>query len=362
MPRPRTETPALVERENGVWYVQWHDADRKRLVRESLHTRDHLTAVRLYAEFLLGGEARRARRDDGLTVGQALEDYWSQHVTAEDEKGRTHVVDTKRVRYAIDYLKGYMGDRFLKDIGPAECRGYVTERRKTMAIRRGTPVRDATIRKELAFLTAAANHAVRWKALARTDLPVVEMPRVERSGGPKWFTKAQVQSLIAGTSGDLQHFIRISYYTAARRRSIERLVKFQVKFDEGVIYLQPPDGRMTKKRRPAVPIFPEIRAAVQDLYDRAGENSYLFGHHGKSFYKGFVEACRAIGVPHGHPHMLRHSRASHMLQDGEDIWRVARLLGDTVATVETVYAHCLPHHLLTESNVEAPRTLADMIS
>jgi len=353
MPRPRQETPQLVERENGIWYVQWNDDARRRLIRESLGTRDHTEAVRLYAEFLLGGQARRARSDDSLTISQALEDYWTQHVTAEDEKGRTQVVDTQRVRYALNHLKGYFGDRMIKDIGPAECRGYTAERRKTIALRRGTLTRDSTIRKELAFLTAAANHAVRWKALARADLPIVEMPRIERPA-PKWFTKTQIQRLLAETSGDLQHFIRIAYYTAGRRRSIERLTRFQVKLDEGVIYLQPPDGRVTKKRRPAVPIFPEIRTAVTELCSRAdGENAYIFGGATKSFYQGFVEACEKIGVPGGHPHMLRHSRASHMLQDGEDIWRVARILGDTVATVEAVYAHCLPHHLLTESNAEA---------
>jgi site-specific recombinase XerD len=53
--------------------------------------------------------------------------------------------------------------------------------------------------------------------------------------------------------------------------------------------------------------------------------------------------------------MIRHSRASHLLQDGEDLWKVARLLGDTVATVERVYAHVLPEHLMTESKLEAAK-------
>jgi len=40
------------------------------------------------------------------------------------------------------------------------------------------------------------------------------------------------------------------------------------------------------------------------------------------------------------PHILRHSRATHLLQEGIAIFAVARLLGDSVATVERVYAHC----------------------
>ena len=51
--------------------------------------------------------------------------------------------------------------------------------------------------------------------------------------------------------------------------------------------------------------------------------------------------CAEVGIPEGrlHPHVLRHPRATHMLMDGESIYKVARLLGGTVATLERVYGH-----------------------
>jgi integrase len=42
-----------------------------------------------------------------------------------------------------------------------------------------------------------------------------------------------------------------------------------------------------------------------------------------------------------HPHRLRHSYATHLLEDGVPIHHVAELLGDTVATVEGTYSHVL---------------------
>jgi site-specific recombinase XerC len=49
--------------------------------------------------------------------------------------------------------------------------------------------------------------------------------------------------------------------------------------------------------------------------------------------------------------MLRHSRATHMLMDGEDPYKVAKLLGDTLATVERVYGHYDVDYLKTDSSL-----------
>ena len=41
-----------------------------------------------------------------------------------------------------------------------------------------------------------------------------------------------------------------------------------------------------------------------------------------------------------------------MLMDGEDIYKVARLLGDTVPTVLKTYAHATVDYLKTHSTIE----------
>lgn len=49
--------------------------------------------------------------------------------------------------------------------------------------------------------------------------------------------------------------------------------------------------------------------------------------------------CRGVT-----PHDLRHTYASWMAQDGVELYRIAALLGDTVATTERHYAHLKPGH------------------
>jgi integrase len=57
--------------------------------------------------------------------------------------------------------------------------------------------------------------------------------------------------------------------------------------------------------------------------------------HGRGSYG---RALRAAG---SHPHRLRHTYATHLLEAGTPIHHVAELLGDTVATVEGTYSHVL---------------------
>lgn len=149
----------------------------------------------------------------------------------------------------------------------------------------------------------------------------------------------------------LHDFVLVSSYTGARRKAVERLTTFQVNLATGRINLRPSGQKQTKKRKPIVPVYPEIREVLERLLERAKDNKteYVFGGP-HDFYRRFAKLMANIGVD-GHPHMLRHSRATHMLMDGEPMYKVARLLGDTIATVERNYGHHEIEFLHTESGV-----------
>lgn len=343
MPRKRRDIPWL-EWRGDVAYVCWYDEAAKRTGRLSLRTSDAGEAKARYAAFLVDGHdiiAGNPRGPAGLTLGQALDDYWREHVTRK-------VVDKRRVENIIVQLKGGFGaDLPLKDIDIERCDAYAARRKKeTFAegIRR-RPACDATIRRELTTISAAANHAVRRKRLARNDLPVVEAPSpyvVEALAADKWLTQDEWRLALANAKGDLRHFMVITYDTASRRRAVERLRVSQVDLKNSHVNLTAPDEdenqRRSRKRRPVVPISAFARPSYEQLLMMT-TNEWLFGSP-KSWYHEFKTNMKAVGLGHkSNPHILRHSRATHLLQAGVDIYAVAKLLGDTVATVEKVYGH-----------------------
>lgn len=342
MPRKRRDIPWL-EWRGSVAYVCWYKETTRRTERLSLRTADAMEAQKRYAAFLVDGHdiiAGNPRRPSGLTVDQALDDYYREHVTKK-------VVDKRRIENCIAQLKGFFAKVPMHDVDIPMSRTYIDRRRMGSCYEsaRSREGDDGTIRRELGTLIAAANHAVRWKRLPRNELPVVELPAayiVESLADDDWLTKDELRRAIDAATGDLRHFIVLAYDSASRRGAIETLRRSQVDLARSQVNLRGPDEdenqRRSRKRRPIVPISAWARPSYESLLN-ASPTQWLFGQP-KSWYKEFRRNMESIGLGHKrNPHILRHSRATHLLQDGVNIYAVAKLLGDTVATVEKVYGH-----------------------
>lgn len=335
MPKKPREIP-WIGSERGVYYVYWYDHSYGRTRRKSLKTDDVGEAQKAYAAFL-AGERPTYQKDAALTVSDALDQYYHEHVA---EK----VADKMRQENAIEHLKEYFGgERALSEITIPVSRGYIEARRSGTVgggrRRKDKTGSDATIRRELNVLVAAANHALKWRRITVADMPVVERPSEKRAGVAPWLTRGELDALVESLSGDLLDFVVLCYYTGSRRKAIETLEAEQVDLDAGVIRLAKDGEPVTKKRRPPVPVF----GPMVPVLERRMEIGF-FG--GRDFYRPFRQACEDLGYhDRAHPHVLRHSRATHLLQAGKPIYDVARLLGDTVATVERVYGHHSPANL-----------------
>jgi integrase len=349
MARPIRDVPWL-EQINGTYYVHWYEApqtaaQKGRTRRVSLRATDPDTAKARFAAFLASGAdvTLGTARNAGLSVSDALDHYWTEHVGP-------NVVDKVRQENAIRHLKAWFGDTQMAKIDIEECEAYAKARRQGLiGGGRRTPDKrgsDSTIRRELGVLQSASNHAIKRKRIVG-ELPTFWMPTEDRTEDEEtqFFTKEEIHLLFCTAKGDLWDFIRMAYWTGARRASIETLEVKQVNFETRRVSLKKPGVKSTKKRKPIVPIFPQIRGILERRV-AASKDGYLFGKT-VDFYRPFRQLCESIGLDDKfNPHMLRHSRATHMLMDGESIYKVAKLLGDTVSTVEKRYGHASVEYLL----------------
>lgn len=256
-----------------------------------------------------------------------------------DQYQREHdVVAHQRTKYAIKALKRFFTGKKVSEIDIPMNRQYI-------AHRMSEGVAMSTVAREMTCLRAACNHAHRWKRI--DTVPPFEIP----TDLPKreiWLFKSELRHLInLAEDVNLEHFIRLCYGTGSRKTAIEELEWNQVNFARKTINLAKPNERKTNKRRPTVPMG-ELHEILVSLYDNRNSQWVLGTNKNRAY--DFEKLCKKAGLlyveekdgrPAGKitPHVLRHTRATHLLEDGASIYAVAKLLGDTPTTVQRTYGH-----------------------
>ena len=117
---------------------------------------------------------------------------------------------------------------------------------------------------------------------------------------------------------------------------------------------QAPSG---SQARTAIARWAERRAEVA----RTEENALFVGQRGARIHPRVVEErlkqrALAQGLPVGvHPHMLRHSFASHLLQSSGDLRAVQEMLGHASITTTQIYTHLDFQYLAKSYDAAHPR-------
>lgn len=275
------------------------------------------------------------------------------------KKDKGDVAALTRLYSAISNLNCHIGDMNIQCVDVRICRKYAEARKKQKVKRHGEyhSISDSTIARELGVLKAAANHALKWRTIKTHQMPNIEIPK-NLPKGKLWLFKDEWMKLSLYANNIMFIYIPLLYQTASRRQAIEKLEWSQVDFTNKVIHLNKPGQVVTKKRRPSIPMG-ELYEPMKKLYSER-KNNYVLGS-GADRYKEFIGLVKKAGVynlperdgrPAGKitPHVLRHTRATHLLEAGMSIYKVAQLLGDNPTTVERVYAHACTKSLEEELN------------
>ncbi len=141
--------------------------------------------------------------------------------------------------------------------------------------------------------------------------------------------------------------LEVLYGCGLRVSELVSLELKDVRLDQGFLICK---GKGSKER-----IVPVGRAAarwlktylkeVRPQWDRAGSTAIFLTRRGKPFTRqGIWKILKAYGQEAGlldkiHPHVLRHSFATHLLERGADLRSVQMLLGHSQITTTQIYTH-----------------------
>jgi integrase len=195
---------------------------------------------------------------------------------------------------------------------------------------------------DVAILHRIFAFAVETEMIEKNPVRLDGRPGDNPEGGAQPFTGDELAKLRGAAGEDLLTF-QLFRWTGLRRSDAIALTWGEIDWQAAEI------NRLTQKRKKRVllPIPQELLFALEaerdrrqpDLQDRVLLNP---GTHKPISPKRIYERVKALGrragVANAHPHRFRDTFAVDMLARGASPYDVAKLLGDTVSTVEKHYA------------------------
>jgi len=184
----------------------------------------------------------------------------------------------------------------------------------------------------------AANAIRRW--FKSKDLTVeIDSPKVQL-GEPEYLELDKVEELIAACRNPLEKALIVMLFdTGCRISEVLNLELKDIDWGSGLITVTRKGGRVAQ-----VNMSEHGSKALKDWLDkRKSVDKSVFM---SMSYLNAWRMVKAIGERAGidvHPHMLRHSRAVHILESGEDMYVAQQVLGHTnIATTMNVYGRLKP--------------------
>jgi integrase len=146
-------------------------------------------------------------------------------------------------------------------------------------------------------------------------------------------------------------FILVGRYTGTRSAAIcgaalmPTVGKGHVDLEQGVFYRRAIGRRQTNKRQPPVKLPPRLLTHLRRWLRLRLSKKAVVEWNGKpvaSVRKGFAAAARAAGLDDVSPHVLRHTCATWLMQEGVNLWDAAGFLGMTAARFWRSSRKCRP--------------------
>jgi integrase/recombinase XerD len=189
------------------------------------------------------------------------------------------------------------------------------------------------------------------------EIDLVYPKRPERL--PTVLSQEEVGQLIASASNLLDYaMLSTLYATGVRRMELIRLKTEDIDSKRMIVHIRQGKGNRDRD----VPLTPKLLETLREYWRWMKPKTYLFpgmvdGWRAdkpltpKVVWTAVRDAAKRAGIKKRvSPHTLRHSWATHLLENGTDIRTIQLLLGHAELEATTVYLHLSRRHLQAVAN------------
>lgn len=220
--------------------------------------------------------------------------------------------------------------------------GHLTER----------PLSDSSYARNLSSLKSFFRYLNVYEGIEHNP---VHMFKSQQKGRkiPEFMTLDEIASLL--NSFDLSNpvdlrnrcIIEVMYACGLRLSEVSSLAMNKISFEEEILFVH---GKGDKERM--VPFYPGcgqiMRLYLKEarcLWDQGKSDAFFLNQKGtrlsgRSIENIVKQSCIRANLPESiHPHMIRHSFATHLLDNGADLRLVQELLGHENLSTTQIYTH-----------------------
>ncbi|PKR87049.1 tyrosine recombinase XerC [Heyndrickxia camelliae] len=301
-----------------------------------------------------------------LNVNKGLENCLNSYIEYIQIEKNYSEYTIKFYRQDIEHFFMFMSEQSISDVSKVE---YFDARLYLTQLYSGKYKR-ASLARKISSLRSFYKYLMREKIVSENPFALLIQPKKELRI-PKFFYQEEMEKLFEACEGQSpldkrnKALLEILYSTGIRVSECASIQLKDIDFDYDAILV---NGKGSKQR---IVLFGSFASNALQDYINTARNQLMKNaiSHDQLFvnYKGSPLTVR--GIRHilnnlidkaaltgkMHPHMLRHTFATHLLDNGADIRTVQELLGHEYLSSTQVYTHVTKEHLRKTYIAHHPR-------
>lgn len=201
----------------------------------------------------------------------------------------------------------------------------------------------------LRTINAVLNKLTEWDIIQENPFKKIKLQKKQQEG-PVYLSQADLEKAIREIhNGTIRNIVLMAFNTGMRLNEIINLDWKSVNLNERIICVGDKNFTTKGKNQRIIPMsdqVTEILLEQQKKRRKSKTTDIVFGKSngckitGNYVSKIFKKAVRLAGLNKDlHFHSLRHSAASHLVQNGVSIYTIKEILGHSSITTTQIYSH-----------------------
>jgi integrase len=329
MPKAKERDGVYYRKDRGSWWVSYTDAAGRRQ-REAVVASTRPQAVAARAGLMLKAERERVlgvKEPSDISTADLLKRYKGH------QRPRLRPTTFERLDGILETLKARLPER-AKDISRRTVAEYISGRSETDKVAPGT------VQKEITVLKHALRLAVEWELLNSNPAQGTKLPKLPE-GRTRYLSPTDLKAALESAADWMRAPIALAAFTGMRRGELLGLQWKDVDMDGRRAYLRETKNGSLR----VVPMNELAYRVLASLPEGAPGDAVLPGVDGQKLSVYTERLFKKLGINDASFHSLRHTCASWLVMQGEDLYAVGRLLGHRTPRMTMRYAHLSPKYM-----------------